>query len=154
MQIRLIVFLITCSLLFMAVVWHLINRGQLRPRYALLWLLTSIAFFLLVVFRGISHKIADFFQVSYAPSFYFAVAIIFILLILLNQSLIISTLSRQSKELAQRHALQEWRISELEKLQAQTTGQPVGAATPEVLNYRVDELVPKTWVEEGNESHE
>ena len=101
------------SVLLLLVVFELIRSRRLRERYALLWLLTGAVLLVLSVWRGGLNTIAGWFGISgYPPAILFAVGILFILLVLLHYSTVISRLSDQSTILAQRLALLEERFRE------------------------------------------
>ena len=101
------------SVLLLLVVFELIRSRRLRERYALLWLLTGVVLLVLSVWRGGLNTIAGWFGISgYPPAILFAVGILFILLVLLHYSTVISRLSDQSTILAQRLALLEERLRE------------------------------------------
>ena len=101
------------SLLLLLVVFELIRSRRLRERYALLWLLTGVVLLVLSIWRGGLNTIAGWFGISgYPPAILFAVGILFILLVLLHYSTVISRLSDQSTILAQRLALLEERLGE------------------------------------------
>ena len=101
------------SVLLLLVVFELIRSRRLRERYALLWLLTGVVLLVLSVWRGGLNTIAGWFGISgYPPAILFAVGILFILLVLLHYSTVISRLSDQSTILAQRLALLEERFRE------------------------------------------
>ena len=101
------------SLLLLLVVFELIRSRRLRERYALLWLLTGVVLLVLSLWRGGLNTIAGWFGISgYPPAILFAVGILFILLVLLHYSTVISRLSDQSTILAQRLALLEERVGE------------------------------------------
>jgi hypothetical protein len=101
------------SLLLLLVVFELLRSRRLRERYALLWLLTGVVLLVLSLWRGGLNTIAGWFGISgYPPAILFAVGILFILLVLLHYSTVISRLSDQSTILAQRLALLEERFRE------------------------------------------
>ena len=101
------------SLLLLLVVFELIRSRRLRERYALLWLLTGVVLLVLSLWRGGLNTIAGWFGISgYPPAILFAVGILFILLVLLHYSTVISKLSEQNTRLAQRLALLEHRLRE------------------------------------------
>jgi hypothetical protein len=101
------------SLLLLLVVFELIRSRRLRERYALLWLLTGVVLLVLSLWRGGLNTIAGWFGIgTYPPAILFAVGILFILLVLLHYSTVISRLSDQSTILAQRLALLEERLEE------------------------------------------
>ena len=100
------------SLLLLVVVFELIRSRRLRERYALLWLLTGLVLLALSLWRGGLNTIAGWFGVTgYPPAVLFAVGSLFVILVLLHYSTVISRLSDQNTILAQRLALLEERLS-------------------------------------------
>lgn len=96
------------SLALLFVVLELIRSRRLRERYALLWLVTGIVLTVLSVWRDGLNTMAGWVGVrSYPPAVLFAVGILFILVVLLHYSTVISRLSDQNVLLAQRLALLE-----------------------------------------------
>jgi hypothetical protein len=101
------------SILLLIVVFELIRSRRLRERYALLWLLTGLVLLVLSLWRGALDTIAGWFGVTtYPPAVLFAVATLFVLLVLLHYSTVISKLSDQNVILAQRLALLETRLEQ------------------------------------------
>jgi hypothetical protein len=104
------------SLLLLLVVFELIRSRRLRERYAILWLVTGVVLLILSAWRGGLNTIAGWVGVTtYPPAVLFAVAALFILLVLLHYSTVISKLSDQSTILAQRVALLEQRLRAVER---------------------------------------
>ena len=96
------------SVALLLVVFELIRSRRLRERYALLWLLTAIVMLALSVWRGGLNTIAGWVGVTgYPPAVLFAVATLFIIVVLLHYSTVISKLADQNTILAQRLALLE-----------------------------------------------
>ena len=101
------------SLLLILVVLELIRSRRLRERYALLWLATGTVLLVLSAWRDGLNTIARWVGVTgYPPAVLFAVATLFILVVLLHYSTVISKLSDQSTILAQRVALLEQRLQQ------------------------------------------
>ncbi len=101
------------SLLLLLVVFELIRSRRLRERYAILWLATGLVLVVLSAWRGGLNTIARWFGVStYPPAVLFAVGLLFVILVLLHYSTVISKLADQNTVLAQRLALLESRIGE------------------------------------------
>ena len=101
------------AVLLLLVVFELIRSRRLRERYALLWLLTGMVLLVLSVWRGGLDTIAGWLGVTgYPPAVLFAVATLFILLVLLHYSTVISRLSDQNVILAQRVGLLEAKLDE------------------------------------------
>lgn len=101
------------SVLLVLVVLELIRKRRLRERYALLWLLTGLVLLVLSAWRSGLNTIAGWFGVTgYPPAVLFAVAVLFVLLVLLDYSTVISKLADQNTILAQRLALLESQVRE------------------------------------------
>lgn len=106
---------IVASLVLVAVILELIRSRRLRERYALLWLLTGLVLLALSGWRGGLNTIAGWAGVTgYPPAVLFAVGLLFIILVLLHYSTVISKLADQNTVLAQRIALLEARLRERE----------------------------------------
>jgi hypothetical protein len=95
------------------VVLELIRSRRLQERYALLWLLTGAVMLVLAVWRDLLGLVAGAIGVHYPPSALFFVGAVFVLIVLLHYSTVISSLSEQSKVLAQKLALLEAELEEL-----------------------------------------
>jgi len=96
------------SFLLVLFVLELIRKRRLRERYAMLWLASGVALLVLSIWRSGENTIASWFGVqTYPPAVLFAVATLFILLVLLDYSTVISKLADQNVILAQRLALLE-----------------------------------------------
>jgi hypothetical protein len=104
------------AVVLLLVVFELIRSRRLRERYALLWLVTGLVLVALAAWRGGLNTIAAWLGVrSYPPAVLFAVGLLFVILVLLHYSTVISRLADQNTILAQRLALLESRISEGER---------------------------------------
>src|SRR5438309_9545956 len=101
------------AFVMLLVVFELIRSRRLRERYALLWLLTGSVLLALSLWRGGLTTIAGWFGVTpYPPAILGAVGALFILVVLLHYSTVISRLSDQNTILAQRLALLEQQLRE------------------------------------------
>jgi hypothetical protein len=101
------------SLALLAVVFELIRSRRLRERYALLWLLTGVVLVVLSAWRGGLNTIAGWLGVrGYPPAVLFAVGLLFVIVVLLHYSTVISRLSDQNVLLAQRLALLEAELAD------------------------------------------
>ena len=96
------------SLLLILIVLELIRGRRLKERYALMWLVTGVVLLILSAWRGGLNTIAGWFGVeTYPPAILFAVATLFIIIVLLHYSTVLSQLDDQNTVLAQRLALLE-----------------------------------------------
>jgi hypothetical protein len=106
---------IGASLALVGVILALIRSRRLRERYALLWLLTGLVLLALSGWRGGLNTIAGWAGIeTYPPAMLFAVGLLFVIVVLLHYSTVISRLSDQNTVLAQRVALLEARLGERE----------------------------------------
>jgi hypothetical protein len=112
-RIQLVAVLAAVALLL--VVLELVRRRRLMERYALLWLLSAIVILGLAIWQDALNQLAAAMGILSAPNALFFVAVGFILLLLLHFSAAMSRLSDQAKVVAQRQALLEQRLRELEE---------------------------------------
>lgn len=107
------------SLLLLLVVLELIRGRRLKERYALLWLVTGVVLLVLSAWRGGLNTIADWLGVStYPPAILFAVATLFVIIVLLHYSTVLSKLADENTLLAQRLALLEADVEQMRAEQA------------------------------------
>jgi hypothetical protein len=102
------------SVVLLGIVIELIRTRRLRERYALLWLATAGVILVFAAWRSGLHDLSRALGVAYPPNALFVLAILFMLILLLHFSTVISKLSDRSTILTQRLALLEERIRELE----------------------------------------
>jgi hypothetical protein len=101
------------SIALIGVIIELIRSHRLRERYALLWLLTGLVLLLFSVWRGGLNTVADWAGVTgYPPAVLFALGLLFVIVVLLHYSMVLSKLSDQNTILAQRIALLEAEVEE------------------------------------------
>jgi len=106
---------IAIAVLVLVLVVELVRRRRLLERYALVWLLAAAGLFVLGVWQGLLTTLATDVGIRSAPNALFALGFAFVVALLLSMTLVISRLSDQSKQLAQRLALLTDRLSELER---------------------------------------
>jgi hypothetical protein len=120
MELRLQIVAIAGAVGLLLFVLELVRRRALMERYALLWLLASVVILGLAIWDEALGMIARQLGILSAPNALFFVAIAFILLLLLHFSAAMSRLTDQSKVLAQRQAILEQRLSEVEHAQSES----------------------------------
>jgi hypothetical protein len=102
------------SVALLGVVIELIRARKLRERYALLWLATAGVILVFAVWRSGLYHLSGALGIAYPPNALFALAMLFVIVLLLHYSTVISKLSDRSTTLTQRLALMEERLRELE----------------------------------------
>jgi hypothetical protein len=120
MEIRLQIVAIVGAIGLLVLVLELVRRRALMERYALLWLASSLVILVLAIWSDALTVMARQLGILSAPNALFFVALGFVLLLLLHFSAAMSRLTDQSKVLAQRQAILEQRLSELEQAQAES----------------------------------
>lgn len=84
---------------------ELIRRGRLKERYSLLWLFAGVFLLILSLSRDTLEFLSHLVGIYYAPSFLFLLAFLFLMMITLHFSVVISGLSEKNKQLAQELSL-------------------------------------------------
>ncbi len=104
------------SIILLLVTFELIRKKKLREEYSILWLFTGLA---ILVFSLWPEFFLSQFFVRMTGIFYLSAVVLivflFLLLIVLHFSVVISTLTSHNKDLAQRYALLELEFNEFKK---------------------------------------
>ena len=114
------------------IVFELVRQRRLMERYALLWLFSAVVILGLAVWQDALNVLARQMGIISAPNALFFVAVAFILLLLLHFSAAMSRLTDQSKVLAQRQALLEERLRQVEGEQASASSGPADRELEEI----------------------
>lgn len=93
------------SLSIFLLVIELVRRGRLKERYSLLWIFSAAVMLLFSVSRKLLHLAAASLGIFYPPSLIFLLASIFLIIINVHFSTVISELSEKTKTLTQEIAL-------------------------------------------------
>lgn len=99
-------FILICGLLFVGTVIFLLVKRKINERNSLMWLLASIIILVLSAFPEMLEVLAHSVGVDYPPALLFLFSTLILLLVVLYQSIQISTLFEQVKELTQHVAIQ------------------------------------------------
>lgn len=99
------IFSIIGAVLLFVIVIDFIRRGLLKEKYSVLWLASAVIILTLSLKKQLLDSISGFLGIAYPPSLLFLVAFIFILLINLHFSVVISLLHEKNKMIAQELAL-------------------------------------------------
>jgi hypothetical protein len=83
----------------------LIRQNRLKEKYALLWLGSSLLMIPFSLSRQLLHTVAAFFGIKYAPSLIFLMGFLFLVVINIHLTSVISQLTDRNKSLAQELAL-------------------------------------------------
>ena len=114
---RTMIFGLVGSAVALLFVLELVRERRLREEYSLLWLATASVLIVLSVSRPLLDVLATAIGIFYPPSALFVVAMLFVLVILLHFSTVITRLDQENKETAQQIALLR---HEVERLRAES----------------------------------
>jgi hypothetical protein len=131
MESRLQVVAILGTAALLLIVLELVRRRRVMERYALLWLLSSMVLLVLSIWSGLLDKLASSVGIETPSNALFAIAFGFTLVLLLHFSTVISGLTDQNKVLAQRLALLQQKVSELQERVGRETHERPGELEPE-----------------------
>ena len=109
---RAMIFGVVASVGTLLFVVELVRRRKLREEYSLLWLGTAIGLLVLATSRPLLDRLAAMIGIFYPPSALFLAAIVFMLLIQLHYSTVLTRLTQENKEIAQQMALLRQELAE------------------------------------------
>ena len=115
MDLSLHAILILGSVAFLLFILYLMKKGKLEVKYSIIWLAFSLCMIIFACFPYTVLILNDIAGVIDPVNFIFMIQIMFILLILLSVSAVVSGFSRKIKQLAQANAILEKRVRELEE---------------------------------------
>ena len=115
MDLSLHAILILGSVAFLLFILYLMKKGKLEVKYSIIWLAFSLCMILFACFPYTVLILNDIAGVIDPVNFIFMIQIMFILLILLSVSAVVSGFSKKIKQLAQANAILEKRVRELEE---------------------------------------
>lgn len=114
-SLRLTVFGVVIAVVLLVLVLELVRSRRLQERYAILWLLTGLVLLVLSIWSSAIQALSDLVGIAYPPALLFAVSLVFVVIVLLHYSTVISRLAQQNVALAQSLALLEERLRRLER---------------------------------------
>ncbi len=114
MNLALQIFFICFTLFFLFVILYYLVRKKLNLRYTLVWLITVLVLLIISIFPIIVEKIADWLGIIAPVNAVFIFAILFMLIIILTLTAIVSHMNSRVYRLTQTQALLEKRVRELE----------------------------------------
>jgi hypothetical protein len=102
------------SIVFFLITFEFIRKRYLREEYAILWLLTSSAIALLSLWPGLVNILSRVTGLYYVTAV-ILIVFVFLAYILMHYSIVISNIKEINKDLAQRYALLELKVRQLEE---------------------------------------
>lgn len=126
MGVRLNLLLILGSLLLLFGILELVRRRRLKEKYSLVWIFTAMTLFVLSIGRDIMRELSSLMGIHYPPSAFFLLAFLFLMLIMIQFSVVISNLSARNKALAHELSLIKLKLDEISESQKSKGGQGEG----------------------------
>ena len=123
---------VAISLAYLLFIARLVRRGQLREKYAMLWMAVGGAVVVMSLSRGPMDAVARALGVKYGPSILFLLAIMFLMAVVAHLSWELSRLEERTRKLAEELALMR-----PQKPDPQIDADPVA----------IDVDAPNTWVD-------
>ena len=102
------------SMGLLGIVLELVRRKMLKERFALLWIFSAIVLVIFSLWADLLEIIANAAGIYYAPAVFLPIIIFFGVVLFLYFSVIVTNQSEKIKILAQKMAILEQRIEELE----------------------------------------
>jgi hypothetical protein len=93
------------SLAYLLFIARLVRRGQLREKYAMLWMAVGGAVVVMSLSRGPMDAVARALGLKYGPSILFLLAIMFLMAVVAHLSWELSRLEERTRKLAEELAL-------------------------------------------------
>ncbi|MEP7293046.1 MAG: DUF2304 domain-containing protein [Chloroflexota bacterium] len=138
---RVTLFGLAASVAGLLFVLELVRQRRLREDYSLLWLATAIVLIFLSISRPLLDSLAAFLGVvTYPPAALFLVAIVFMLVLLLHFSTVLTRLARENKEVAQQMAILRWQLTEAQNQIAAKAGSGSGNPGDDQDDHQRDDV--------------
>ena len=102
------------SILLLVFVFELIRRGRLKEEYSLLWLLSGVVILIFSIFPNLLDIMSRAMGMYYLTAL-FVVSFLFLLLIVLQFSTVLSRLSERNRDLTQELSILEFRFKQLDE---------------------------------------
>lgn len=109
------IFFVMLGIAFIMFVYTQVKKKKLSEKESFFWICGSILMLLLSIFPNIINKFSNMLGIVYAPSLLFLLGIIFTLGLVFRLTMYITKIQQQNKELAQRNALLEKKILDIEE---------------------------------------
>ena len=104
MDISLMMLAVFNLLIFLSVI-ELVRRRKLKEKYSILWLCAALVMIFFSLSRELLHSAARLLGIQYPPSLIFLIAFLFLIIINIHFSVVISELSDKNKTLARELAI-------------------------------------------------
>ncbi len=108
------IILIASAFIYLFLIFFLLKKQRLTVRYAIIWLFSAFVFIIFAIAPYTVFVLRDILKMEMPVNVVFVIVFCFVLLLLLSISSVISSFSDKIKQMAQKQALLEKRVRELE----------------------------------------
>lgn len=115
MEFRVRLFFGIAVIVYLFIIIHLLKKKKLDLKYTLLWLIAAAVLLLVTIFPGTVYYISSFLGITTPINSALVLAGMFIIVILITITSIVSSLNNRLRSLTQEIALLEKRMRELSK---------------------------------------
>lgn len=115
MSLTLQLFLLALIIVLLGVIIHLLRSGSLTLKYSLVWLAACVVLFIMVLIPSVPQALAHLIGIEVASNLVFLLEGIFVLIILISLTIIVSKQNARVVRLVQTVAVLERRIRDLEE---------------------------------------
>ena len=102
-------------LAYFLLIVYLIKKKKFLLRYGILWLMSWLVMLVFILFPNILHTVTGIFGIELASNGIFAMCIFLVIMILVFLTVIVTDFANRIKKLAQRAAILEKRLGDLEE---------------------------------------
>lgn len=102
-------------LAYFLLIVYLIKKKKFLLRYGILWLMSGLVMLVFILFPNILHMVTGIFGIELASNGIFAMCIFLVIMILVFLTVIVTDFANRIKKLAQRAAILEKRLGDLEE---------------------------------------
>jgi hypothetical protein len=99
----------------LCLLFYLIRKRKLKEEYAILWIVISVVFLIIAIFRGLIDWLSNLFGIHYQPAALFIILIFCLYLLMLHFSIVTSDLRTKINTLLMKITLLEEEASRLKK---------------------------------------
>lgn len=109
------IFAVVAAVALLIFIVEMVRRRRLREEYSWLWIVTGVAIFVLVVWFGLLRWLTQLIGAVTPVSTFFVFGILFLVVINIYFSIKVSTLTTQVKNQAQRLAIMDHYVQEMQE---------------------------------------
>jgi len=115
------IFLISCLIIFFIIIMRFVVKKRLSLKYSLIWLATILIMIVVTIFPQIVDRVGQFIGVATPVNTVFLLGGMFLVLIVMSLTFIVSHMNTRIYKMAQTMALMEKRIRDFESKEIKST---------------------------------